>query len=122
MGGCCVGLKFKMNNDDVLIIPEELKKKEEFINLEKSFIVFNQNIKKIKEKTNQKSNENDKKENKIININIKVNSPIKEININYNKKRIIKNGSERVQNAVNYLKLISIEEVINDKKLFFFKN
>ena len=94
MGGCCVGLKLKINNDDVLIVPEELKKKEEFINLEKSFIVYNQNIEEIKiekstiEQHNQKTNENDKKDNKVNNIIIKVNNPNKEININPNKKRL----------------------------------
>lgn len=134
--GCCVGENKNINlNKDILVESEEIKKKDEFIKIkdpntdiqgrqktdkeemkkEKS-IIDCQNFQKIEK-------DDSKKEKKEKGVRVHTFSKTAQIanvenNLKVNKNKIIKKGSQRVQHAMNELKLLSLKEINNNKKYF----
>lgn len=134
--GCCVGENKNINlNKDILVESEEIKKKDEFIKIkdpntdiqgrqktdkeemkkEKSTIDC-QNFQKIEK-------DDSKKEKKEKGVRVHTSSKTAQIanvenNLKVNKNKIIKKGSQRVQHAMNELKLLSLKEINNNKKYF----
>ena len=134
--GCCVGENKNINlNKDILVESEEIKKKDEFIKIkdpntdiqgrqktdkeemkkEKSTIDC-QNFQKIEK-------DDSKKEKKEKGLRVHTSSKTAQIanvenNLKVNKNKIIKKGSQRVQHAMNELKLLSLKEINNNKKYF----
>ena len=137
--GCCVGENKNINlNKDILVESEEIKKKDEFIKIkdpntdiqgrqktdkeemkkEKSTIDC-QNFQKIEKDDSKK----EKKEKKEKGVRVHTSSKTAQIanvenNLKVNKNKIIKKGSQRVQHAMNELKLLSLKEINNNKKYF----
>ena len=132
--GCCPGFNRNINPiKDILIIEsDENKKKEENLNVKEhnSDIQGRQKTDKEeikKEKSSLDNNnqniqkndkENTKREKKLYtSTSSKTNNY--EKNLKVNKNKIIKKGSQRIQHAMNELKLLSLKEIDNDKKKFF---
>ena len=134
--GCCPGFnKNIIPLKDILIIKsDEIKKKEENLNAKEPNTDIQgrqktdkEEIKKEKsslDNNNQNVNKNDKdntkREKKLYtSTSSKTNNLNYENNLKVNKNKIIKKGSQRVQHAINELKLLSLKEINNDKKKFF---
>ena len=132
--GCCAGFNknIKPIKDILIIESDEIKKKEEHLNLKEPNIdvqgrqkTDKEEIKKEKsslDNNNQNLQKNDKENTKrekklYTSTSSKTNNYGKNLKVNKNK--IIKKGSQRVQHAMNELKLLSLKEIDNDKKKFF---
>ena len=132
--GCCPGFNRNINPiKDILIIEsDENKKKEENLNVKEPNTDIQgrqktdkEEIKKEKSSLDnnnlniqKKGKEITKKEKKLYtSTSSKTNNYEKSLKVNKNK--IIKKGSQRVQHAMNELKLLSLKEIDNDKKKFF---
>ena len=132
--GCCTGFNknIKPIKDILIIESDEIKKKEEHLNLKEPNIdvqgrqkTDKEEIKKEKsslDNNNQNLQKNDKENTKrekklYTSTSSKTNNYGKNLKVNKNK--IIKKGSQRVQHAMNELKLLSLKEIDNDKKKFF---
>ena len=130
MGGCCCGnIILKMNEDIInnsdIIKNEQVSYKEPFIQSGK--YLDKEETKKEKEKVksdNLKTEIDDKKmdeKNKNIGIHISSKShPVSNNNniIYINKKKMLKKGSDRVHEALNKLKLLTIKDMNNNTKFF----
>jgi len=145
--GCCAGVERNINsNNEIFVIPQNDKQpelditknnnedynkkkianKKEIKNNEEPIIEFkNQNLLKndkneiSKDKEEDKDRDKDKNKDRDNNITPKtdIESDGKLI-INNQKKRIIKKGSQRVQQAALKLRLLSLKELDNNKKYF----
>ena len=131
--GCCPGFNNINPIKDILIIEsDENKKKEENLNVKEpnTDIQGRQKTDKEEIKKEKSSLDNNnlniqkngkeitKKEKKLYtSTSSKTNNY--EKNLKVNKNKIIKKGSQRVQHAMNELKLLSLKEIDNDKKKFF---
>ena len=129
--GCCAGSLRNLNlRNEVFVYPQKLDKKQELDII--SPAISSQNIKKLekeefkKEKsTNECQNlqKTEKIDTKIgqatqNNISPQTYNTNEENIIKINKKKVIKKGSQRVQNAMKELKLISLKELDNNKNFF----
>jgi hypothetical protein len=66
-----------------------------------------------------KNQKNDKAENKKdINVDQNISPEHKESKTKVNKTKVVKKGSQRVQNAMRELKLLSMQELGNNTKYF----
>ena len=131
--GCCPGFNNINPIKDILIIEsDENKKKEENLNVKEPYTDIQgrqktdkEEIKKEKsslDNNNQNIQKNDKenaKKEKKVYTTTSSKSNNYENNLKVNKNKIIKKGSQRVQHAMNELKLLSLKEIDNDKKKFF---
>ena len=132
--GCCAGFNknIKPIKDILIIESDEIKKKEEHLNMKEPNTdvqgrqkTDKEEIKKEKsslDNNNQNLQKNDKENTKrekklYTSTSSKTNNYGKNLKVNKNK--IIKKGSQRVQHAMNELKLLSLKEIDNDKKKFF---
>ena len=127
--GCCAGVEKNMySNKDIFIIPDNNKQselfninidKEEYSNIQKT---NKEEIKKeepIIEFKNQNLPKNDKNEiikDKDITPKTDIESDGKKLKSN--KKKLIKKGSQRVQQALLELKLLSLKELDNNIRYF----
>ena len=134
--GCCVGENKNINlNKDILVESEEIKKKDEFIKIKDPNTDIQGRQKTDKEEMKkekstidcqnfQKTEKDDsKKEKKEKGVRVHTSSKTAQIanvenNLKVNKNKIIKKGSQRVQHAMNELKLLSLKEINNNKKYF----
>ena len=134
--GCCVGENKNINlNKDILVESEEIKKKDEFIKIKDPNTDIQGRQKTDKEEMKkekptidcqnfQKIEKDDsKKEKKEKGVRVHTFSKTAQIanvenNLKVNKNKIIKKGSQRVQHAMNELKLLSLKEINNNKKYF----
>ena len=134
--GCCVGENKNINlNKDILVESEEIKKKDEFIKIKDPNTDIQGRQKTDKEEMKkekstidcqnfQKIEKDDlKKEKKEKGVRVHTSSKTAQIanvenNLKVNKNKIIKKGSQRVQHAMNELKLLSLKEINNNKKYF----
>ena len=106
---------------------KKIKKKEEHLNAKEPNTDIQgrqktdkEEIKKEKstlDNNNQNIQKNDKDKKLYTSTSSKTHNY--ENNLKVNKNKIIKKGSQRVQHAMNELKLLSLKEIDNDKKKFF---
>ena len=126
--GCCAGINKNMyQNNEIFVIPENDKQpelnsiknfNEEYSNFQKT----NKELIKKEESIIEFKNQNIPKNDKIDIIKDKDITPKTEFE-NYenklkSKKRLVKKGSQRVQQALLELKLLSLKEMDNNKKYF----
>ena len=126
--GCCAGIKKNMyQNNEIFVIPENDKQpelnsiknfNEDYSNFQKT----NKELIKKEESIIEFKNQNIPKNDKIDIIKDKDITPKTEFE-NYDnklksKKRLVKKGSQRVQQALLELKLLSLKEMDNNKKYF----
>ena len=126
--GCCAGIKKNMyQNNEIFVIPENDKQpelnsiknfNEDYSNFQKT----NKELIKKEESIIEFKNQNIPKNDKIDIIKDKDITPKTEFE-NYenklkSKKRLVKKGSQRVQQALLELKLLSLKEMDNNKKYF----
>ena len=127
--GCCVGMikNNNYNNNDVLVMEnknDELLKIKDNTDYQGRQKTDKEEMKKEKSTTeNQNGQKNDKNEHPkkqpLKNKNSsKTQTEHFQNNLGVNKKKIIKKGSQRVQLAMKELKLLSLEEINNNKKYF----
>ena len=118
--GCCSGFNKNIKlNKDIIIIAEELKKKEDVSYIKEPNIEFQLNQKMDKE-------ENNKEKSVITDVHIFQKTEKDEIKLEKNKRNvleIIKNKmmekeNHRIHNAMKHLKLLSLQEVDNNKMFF----
>ena len=143
--GCCAGVNRNINHlNDILIIEnkgEFLKIKEPNTDIQGTQKTGKEEIKK--KKLSNKSQNDQRNDNKDIqktdnnqdvqkndkegqkregNVKLRPSSKTAnkdlENNLKVNKNKIIKKGSQRVQLAMKELKLLSLEEINNNKKYF----
>ena len=135
--GCCAGFNKNINPiKDILIIEsDENKKKEDHLNVKEPNTDIQgrqktdkEEIKKEKStldnnnQNSQNAQKNDKdntKRGKKVYTSTSSKTHNYGNNLKVNKNKIIKKGSQRVQHAMNELKLLSLKEIDNDKKKFF---
>ena len=133
MGGCCCGNRIlKMNKDFIInsyiIKNEQLSFKDPYIQSVKNS--DKEETKKEKEKEKEKSlildnlktEMDDKKKNIRIHISSKT-QPLFDVNNNIsenkiNKKKMLKKGSDRIHDAMNKLKLLTLKDMKNNSKFF----
>ena len=126
--GCCAGINKNMyQNNEIFVIPENDKQpelnsiknfNEDYSNFQKT----NKELIKKEESIIEFKNQNIPKNDKIDIIKDKDITPKTEFE-NYenklkSKKRLVKKGSQRVQQALLELKLLSLKEMDNNKKYF----
>ena len=129
--GCCIGMSKTINinkEKEIFISPEIVEKNEEKENNNNNQVSNSQNILKTnkdeakKEKSTDdfsKNQKNDKAENKKdINVDKNISPEHKESKTKVNKTKVMKKGSQRVQNAMRELKLLSMQELGNNTKYF----
>ena len=118
--GCCTGSLRNVNlKNEVFVKPEKFGKKQE-IDIISPLINF-QNIQKIEKEDFKKKKSKNKYENEKTsqdNISPQTYNDIEENIIKVQKKKVIKRGSQRVQQALKELKLLSLKELDNNKNFF----
>ena len=118
--GCCTGSLRNVNlKNEVFVKPEKFGKKQE-IDIISPLINF-QNIQKIEKEDFKKKKSKNKYENEKTsqdNISPQTYNDIEENIIKVQKKKVIKKGSQRVQQALKELKLLSLKELDNNKNFF----
>ena len=122
--GCCQGLnKNNINNNNDIIVMEnkndELLKIKDNTDYQGRQKTDKEEIKKEKstmDYQNAQKNENQKNPPPKNKTSSKSQVEHFENNLKINKKRIIKKGSQRIQLAMKELKLLSLEEINNNKK------
>ena len=126
--GCCAGVERNIHsNKEIFIIPDNDKQSESYnIKITNEYFtnVLKTNKKKIKkeesiiELKNQNLHKNEIGKDKDKDITPKTDIESDGKKLKHNKKKLIKKGSQRVQQALLELKLFSLKELDNNKKYF----
>ena len=127
--GCCAGVNKNnnYNNNDVLVIEnknDELLKIKDNTDYQGRQKTDKEEIKKEKSTLDnqnaQKNNKNENPKKESLKNKNSSKTQIEQIqnHLKIDKKKIIKKGSQRVQLAMKELKLLSLEEINNNKKYF----
>ena len=123
--GCCVGTMKNINlKHEVFVKPEKIENKQEIDIRNPNSKNLPKDQKEEFDKENslnvQKTEKNDTKNDKATQNNISYQTYFEneEKSIKVNKKKVVKQGSKRVQKAMKELKLLSMKELYNNKNFF----
>ena len=127
--GCCAGVdRYMHSNKEIFVLPENDNKpeldnikinNEEYNNIQKTnkeLIKKEEPIIEDKNKDIPKNNKNEISKDKDITPKTDMESDGR--NLKNQKKKLVKKGSQRVQQALLELKMLSLKELDNNKKYF----